>query len=73
MEGSREEKKPLLTREQVAGKLRISMSTLSRFIDQGKFPVVKVGGQVRVRPEDLEKFLETGATIKAEDIPHKEE
>lgn len=51
----------LLTRE-AAAYLRCDESTVRRFIAQGKLPVVRVGGLVRIRRSDLEMLPSSFAT-----------
>jgi excisionase family DNA binding protein len=50
----------LLTLREVADRLRISLSTVRRFIRQGKLPVVKVGNQHRVEEGALQDFIDKG-------------
>ena len=47
----------LLTLPQVADRLQVSMSTVRRLISDQKLKVVRVGRNLRVRPEDLEAFI----------------
>lgn len=50
----------LLTLREVAGALQVSERTIRRLINQGDLAGFKVGdrGQVRVKSEDLEAYLE---------------
>ena len=47
----------LLTIEQVAERLQVSTQTVRRLIKDGKLKAVRVGIQIRVREEDLQRFL----------------
>ena len=47
----------LLTLQQVADRLQVSLSTIRRMVDRGDLPFVKVGRNIRVRPEDLEAYI----------------
>lgn len=51
----------LLRLRDVAEKLKVSETTVRRLVHTGSLPAYKVGkrGQLRVREEDLETFLET--------------
>jgi excisionase family DNA binding protein len=48
----------LLTVEDVADALKASETTAKRLISSGKLPSVHIGRSVRVRPSDLQKFIE---------------
>ncbi len=49
----------LLTVEEVAEILRVSLTTVYRRIQAGELPYIKLGHrQVRVKPEDLEAYIE---------------
>lgn len=58
----------LLTLRQAAERLQVSMSTIRRRVDEGEIPVVRIGRNIRVRPEDLEEYIETHVVegLKAE-------
>lgn len=47
----------LLTIEEVAELLRVSPYTVRKYLRQGQFPGIKVGGQWRVRKTDLEAYI----------------
>ena len=49
----------LLTLQQVADRLQVSMSTVRRLIDAGKLKTVRIGRNLRVRPDDLKTYIET--------------
>jgi excisionase family DNA binding protein len=50
----------LLTLKEVAKAMRVSESTVRRWIRDGSLPAFKIGkrGQVRISKRDLETFLE---------------
>lgn len=54
----------LLTLSQVADRLQVSMSTLHRRIKAGELPTVRIGRSLRVRPEDLEAYIEKHTETK---------
>ncbi len=47
-----------LTVEEVTGRLRVSDQTVRRWVKSGKLTAYKPGKEVRIRPGDLEEFLE---------------
>lgn len=47
----------LLTINEAAARLTVSLKTLRRLIAAGSLPVVRIGGLVRIRPEDLTNFI----------------
>lgn len=57
--------RPLLSVPEVATILHVSRQTAYRLIREGEIPSLKVGGSVRVRPEDLAVLL--GQTIRVEE------
>ena len=48
----------LLTVDETAARLRVHPITVRRHIKQGKLRAVRAGGRIRVRQEDLERFLQ---------------
>lgn len=54
----------LLTLPQVADRLQVSMSTVRRRIAAGELPVVAIGRNYRVRPADLDRYIETHVTAE---------
>lgn len=48
----------LLTVKDVVNALRISRSSVYRLFDSGELTWVQIGGNRRVRPEDLAQFIE---------------
>lgn len=51
------EKRILLTAEQVAEMLQINRSFAYALMRRGEIPTVRLGRSVRVRPQDLEKYI----------------
>lgn len=49
--------KPLETVAKTAEQLNVSQRTIWRLIADGDLPVVRIGGVVRIRPEDREVFI----------------
>lgn len=49
---------PLLTKKDVCVKLVISLRTLDRMIERGEITGLKIGGQWRMKPENLERWIE---------------
>lgn len=47
----------LLTLEEVAKRLNVSVATVRRLINDGELRAVKIRFQLRVRPSDLEDYL----------------
>src|SRR6185295_19259551 len=47
----------VLTREEAAEALRVSVRQLDRLIAEGTIPAVRFGGSVRIRTADLETWL----------------
>jgi excisionase family DNA binding protein len=47
-----------LTQKQVAARLGVDVKTVQRRIDSKQLKAIKVEGVVRVRPADLERYLE---------------
>jgi len=48
----------LLKGNDVAERLNVSKAFAYRLMASGQIPTIRMGRSVRVRPEDLEKFLE---------------
>ena len=51
----------LLTLQQVADRLQVSMSTVRRLAAKGKLKTVRIGRNLRVRPEDLAAYIKEAA------------
>jgi excisionase family DNA binding protein len=52
--------RPLLTLKEVAATLNVSYLRAAELTREGMLPCVRIGRQVRVRPEDLERFVAEG-------------
>ena len=52
----------LLTPEQVAERLQVTERTVYGWLRRGNLPALKLGRLWRIRPEDLEGFLESART-----------
>ena len=52
----------LLTPEQVAKRLQVTERTVYGWLRRGTLPALKLGRLWRIRPEDLEAFLESART-----------
>jgi excisionase family DNA binding protein len=48
---------PLLRSEDIAHILNISRSLAYQLVQRGEIPSVRIGKSVRIRPQDLEKFI----------------
>ncbi len=65
-----EEKKlsRLLKAQDVAAALNVGLSTVYQLVERGELSSIRIGRSVRIRPEDLEKFIESkaqrGATVE---------
>jgi excisionase family DNA binding protein len=46
-----------LTVKDIANRLQVSEQTVWRWIRSGELPSIKLGGQYRVSPDDLQDFL----------------
>ena len=49
----------LLNAQDVAGALNMGISTVYLLVERGELPSIRIGRSVRIRPEDLEKFIES--------------
>lgn len=49
---------PLLTVDDAAAYAKVSTKTVRRWIDAGDLPALRLGKLLRIRPEDLARFLE---------------
>jgi excisionase family DNA binding protein len=54
----------LLSLEDVAGRLQVSDQTVRRWIKSGKLPAYKPGLEWRIKPSDLEEFLQARSSPK---------
>ena len=48
----------LLTIEEVARILKVSMQTVRRMIDEGELKAIKIRGQWRIKREDLQDYID---------------
>ena len=48
----------LLTVSDAANRLAVSVKTIRRLIDCGELPFVPIGRAIRIRPDDLQAFVE---------------
>ena len=55
----------LLNARDVAAALKMGLSTVYQLVERGDLPSVRIGRSVRIRPEDLEKFIESKAQRQA--------
>jgi excisionase family DNA binding protein len=55
----------LLNAQDIAEALSIGLSTVYLLLERGELPCIRIGRSVRVRPEDLEEFIETRVQGKA--------
>ncbi len=51
----------LLNAQDVAAALKMGLSTVYQLVERGELPSIRIGRSVRIRPEDLEKFIESKA------------
>jgi len=54
----------MLTVKEVAALLRVSKMSVHRFIAKGSLPAVRVGGQFRIEPADVDRYLEVNRTVR---------
>jgi excisionase family DNA binding protein len=52
----------LLTVQEVANRLNVSRPTVYRLVKKGKIQHIKVEGSIRIKPGDLESFIERQTT-----------
>ena len=52
----------LLTYEEAADYLAVGRTTVYDLVGKGELPAVKIGRCTRLRPEDLEEFIEARLT-----------
>jgi excisionase family DNA binding protein len=52
--------RPLLRVRDAAEKANVSERTIRRLIRKGELPALRVGGQVRLDPDELERWLYGG-------------
>lgn len=49
-----------LTKQEVADELRVSLKTITGYIQAGKLPATRPAGKVLIAREDLDEFIEGG-------------
>ena len=63
---------PLLTVQEVAGRLTVSAKTVRSLIERGDLGGYKVGGRFRIEPADLEDFVKRSQILpRQETAPAK--
>jgi len=55
---------PLLTRQQAAAHLGVSLRTIDNLATSGDLPSIKIGRVVRIRPSAIEYYCEAHETRK---------
>ena len=55
----------LLIAQDVAAALKMGLSTVYLLVERGDLPSIRIGRSVRIRPEDLEKFIDSKAQRQA--------
>ena len=55
----------LLNAQEVAAALNMGLSTVYMLVERGELPSIRIGRSVRIRPEDLENFIESKAQRRA--------
>jgi excisionase family DNA binding protein len=55
----------LLNAQEVAAALNMGLSTVYMLVERGELPSIRIGRSVRIRLEDLEKFIESKAQRQA--------
>ena len=56
----------LLNAQEVAAALNMGLSTVYMLVERGELPSIRIGRSVRIRPEDLEKFIESKTQSQAD-------
>ena len=56
----------LLNAQEVAAALNMGLSTVYILVERGELPSIRIGRSVRIRPEDLEKFIESKTQSQAD-------
>lgn len=60
-----EHERKYLNMTEVAGRLEVSGQTVARMIERGELPSVRIGRRRKIRPRDLESYVERGRTTHA--------
>lgn len=58
--------RPLMTIKEVAEYLQVSVRTVQRILDSGELPYRKIKGSIRIKMEDLDKYVEKCSRTKTE-------
>jgi excisionase family DNA binding protein len=61
----------LLTIREVAGKLKISVSSVYRYVESGRFPHIKIGTNIRFTQEHIAAFLDKNPVKANPDKPYE--
>jgi excisionase family DNA binding protein len=56
-EGAQPKQEALLTLKQAQQWLSISDSTIRRLVRNGAHPIVRIGGCIRINPEDVRQYI----------------
>lgn len=64
---------PLLTVGEVASRWRVHRKTVIRMLDRGDVEGLRIGGQIRVRPESVEAYEEAHQTARVTESPRRED
>lgn len=60
----------LLSREQVAARLAVSIRSVRRYTESGRLPSVHIGRNVRYRRDDVERLIAEDAATGGQERPH---
>jgi excisionase family DNA binding protein len=55
--------RPLLKVADVARRLNVSTRSIRRMITDGRLPVVRLGGAIRIRPEVVDELVANGGQV----------
>jgi excisionase family DNA binding protein len=55
---------PLMTYQDAADVLGVSLATLKRLVRDGDLPVVRFRGCARLRPDDLARFIDEWTSVR---------
>jgi len=55
-----------MTAQEVAGELRVTLTTIYRWLESGTLRGIKLGDVWRIRRDDYEAFTKSSESIKAE-------
>jgi putative molybdopterin biosynthesis protein len=60
-----ESDRKFLSLTEVGERLEVSIQTVARMIERGELPSVRIGRRRKIRPRDLESYVERGRTTHA--------